>query len=213
MNYNSLRDHLFWSRHAQLTTLTGVVLLIIASSRTAYALVTLGALLWHHALLVLVLNVARPIFPRKGEDIAVFFLSGVLNSVYILFLYLLNPLLALEVSLYCLLVPVHAYASRMAKRLKNKDAESAVFQAAIEALAAGILIVALAVIREPLGYGSLSLPGGSGGIIRLFVSEESAYFPIRIFTSSAGALILLGYGVAFFNRLKEIMSKTEQDNE
>jgi hypothetical protein len=213
MNYNSLRDHLFWDRHAQLTTLTGAVLLIIASSRTAYALVTLGALLWHHTLLVLVLNAARRVFPRKGEDIAVFFLSGALISVYILFLYLLNPFLSLEVSLYCLLVPVHAYASRLANRLKNKETEDAAWQALIEALAVGILIVALALIREPLGYGSLSLPGGSGGIIRLFLSEESAYFPIRIFTSSAGALILLGYGVAFFNRLKEIMSKTEQDNE
>jgi hypothetical protein len=140
-------------------------------------------------------------------------LSGVLNSSYTLFLFLLNPLLALEIYLCCLLVPVHSYASRLVSRLENMEVEDALFKAVSEAASAGILIIALALIREPLGFGSLSLPGGSGGIIRLFVSRESAYYPIQIFTSSAGALILLGYGVTLFNRLREIKSKTEQDSE
>jgi hypothetical protein len=213
VNYNNLRDHPFWGRSAPLATLTGAALLILASSRTSYALLTLGALLWHHALLILILSVTKPIFPRRGGDIVVFVLSGVLNSGYFLFLFLLNPFLALEIYLYCLLVPVHGYASRLASRLENMEIEDALFKAVSEAISIGILITALALIREPLGFGSLSLPGGSGGIVRLFVSRESAYFPIRIFTSSAGALILLGYGVTIFNRLKEIKSKTEQDSE
>ncbi|MDR2053437.1 MAG: hypothetical protein LBP80_08485 [Treponema sp.] len=213
MNYDNLKDHPFWGPNAPLATLTGAALLILASGRTAYALLVLGALLWHHALLILILNLTKPIFPRKGKDIVVFFLSGVVNSSYLLFLFLLNPLLALEIYLYCLLAPVHAYASRLASRLENSEIEDALFRAVSEAASAGVLIVALALIREPLGFGSLSLPGGSGGIIRLFVSGESVSFPIRIFTSSSGALILLGYGVALFNRLREIKSKTEQDSE
>jgi hypothetical protein len=93
------------------------------------------------------------------------------------------------------------------------EIEDALFKVVSEAMSTGILIAALALIREPLGFGSLSLPGGSGGIVRFFVSGESAYFPIRIFASSAGALILLGYGITFFNRLREIRSKTERDSE
>jgi hypothetical protein len=143
----------------------------------------------------------------------VFFLSGVLNSSYLLFLFLLNPFLTLEIYLCCLLVPVHAYALRLAGRLENMEIEDALFKAASEVVSTGILIAALALIREPLGFGSLSLPGGSEGIVRFFVSGESACFPIRIFASSAGALILLGYGITFFNRLREIRSKTEQDSE
>jgi hypothetical protein len=213
VNYDKLQDHPFWGRYAPLTTLTGAALLILASSRTAYALLVLGALLWHHTLLILTLNVTKPIFPRKGGSIVVFVLSGVLNSSYLLFLFLLNPLLALEIYFYCLLVPVHAYASHLASRLENMEIEDALFKAVSEAMSIGILIVAFALIREPLGFGSLSLPGGSGGIVRLFASRKSIYFPIQIFTSSAGALILLGYGVTLFNRLKEIKSKTEQDSE
>jgi hypothetical protein len=213
VNYDNLRDHPFWGRHAPLVTLTGTVILILASGRTAYALLVLGALLWHHTLLILTLNLTKPIFPRRGGDIAVFFLSGVLNSSYLLFLFLLHPFLALEIYFCCLLVPVHAYASRLAGRLENMEVEDALFKAISEVISTGILIVALALIREPLGFGSLSLPGGSGGITRLFVSGESAYFPIRIFASSAGALILLGYGIILFNRLREIKSKTEQDSE
>jgi hypothetical protein len=213
VNYDNLRDHPFWGRHSPLTTLTGAAILILASSRTAYALLMLGALLWHHTLLILTLNLAKPVFPRRGGNIAVFFLSGVLNSSYLLFLFLLNPFLALEIYLCCLLVPVHAYASRLADRFKSMEIEDALFRTVSEAMSAGILIAALALIREPLGFGSLSLPGGSGGILRLFVSGESAYFPIRIFASSSGALILLGYGITLFNRLREIKSKTEQDGE
>jgi hypothetical protein len=213
VNYDNLQDHPFWGRHAPLVTLTGAALLILASGRTAYALLTLGALLWHHTLLILTLNLTKPIFSRKGKDIVVFFLSGILNSSYLLFLFFLNPLLALEIYLYCLLVPVHGYASRLVSRLENMEIEDALFRAVSEAMSAGILIVALALIREPLGFGSLSLPGGSGGIVRLFVSGESANFPIRIFACSSGALILLGYGVTLYNRLKEIRSKTEQDSE
>jgi hypothetical protein len=213
VNYDNLQDHPFWGRHALLTTLTGAALLILASGRTAHALLILGALLWHHTLLILTLNAAKSIFPQKGKDIVVFFLSGVLNSSYLLFLFLLNPLLALEIYLYCLLVPVHAYASRLANRFENMETEDALFRTVSEAMSAGILIIALALIREPLGFGSLSLPGGSGGIVRLFVSGESALFPIQIFACSSGAFILLGYGVSLFNRLREIKSKAEQDNE
>jgi hypothetical protein len=213
VNNDKLWDHPFWGRHAPFTALTGASLLILASGRTAYALLILGALLWHHTLLILVLNVTKPIFPRKGKDVVVFFLSGVLNSSYLLFLFLLNPLLALEIYLYCLLVPVHGYTSHLVSRLENMEIEDALFRAVSEAASIGILIVALALIREPLGFGSLSLPGGSGGIVRLFASGESTHFPIRIFAGSSGALILLGYGVTLFNRLKEIKSKMEQDNE
>ncbi|MDR1411229.1 MAG: hypothetical protein LBI91_03375 [Spirochaetaceae bacterium] len=213
MNSDRLQDHPFWGRRAPLATLAGIVLLIFSSGRTAYALVVLGALLWHHSLLILALNAARPVFPQKGRAIAEFFLSGVLNSTYILFLFLLNPFLALETFLYCLLVPVYSYVSRLPGRLENSEVEDAVIKAAAEALSMGVLIVALALIREPLGYGSLSLPGGSGGIVRLFVSGESPYFPIRIFAGSAGALILLGYGAALFNRLREFKSMAERDSE
>jgi hypothetical protein len=213
VNYGKLQDHLFWGRHAPLSSLTGIALLILSSSRTAYALVTLGALAWHHTLLILMLNAAKSVFPRKGRDITVFCLSAMVNTIYLLFLFLLNPFLALEVYLYCLLVPVHAHSSQLVSRLEGKDTEDAILRAVTEALTTGVLIIALALIREPLGYGSLSLPGGSQGIVRLFVSRESPYYPIRLIVSSAGALLLLGYGVALFNRLKEIKSKTEQDSE
>jgi hypothetical protein len=213
VNNDKLRDHPFWGRHAPFADLTGAALLILASGRTAYALLILGALLWHHTLLILILNVTKPIFPRKGKDIAVFFLSGILGSGYLLFFFLLNPLLALEIYLYCLLVPVHGYTSRIASRLENMEIEDALFRALSEAASTGILIIAVALIREPLGFGSLSLPGGSGGIVRFFTSEKSAYFPMWIFATSSGALILLGYGIILFNRLKEIKLKMEQDDE
>jgi putative effector of murein hydrolase LrgA (UPF0299 family) len=78
------------------------------------------------------------------------------------------------------------------------DPEDALARALLEALVLGALLVALALIREPWGLGSLSIPGGIFGIIVLFSYNTGGIVPLRIISSSTGAFLLLGYGVALF---------------
>jgi Na+-transporting NADH:ubiquinone oxidoreductase subunit NqrD len=78
-----------------------------------------------------------------------------------------------------------------------------------ESLTYGALIVIIALIREPLGFSSLSLPGGAQGIIMLFSFSGQLFLPIRIIASSSGALLLLGYIIGLYRHLKNIHAPEE----
>jgi Na+-translocating ferredoxin:NAD+ oxidoreductase RnfE subunit len=174
----------------------------MASVRTAYALIALGALVWVYTLTAAAICCARKFLPRRACFLVIISISSFCGGLYLLFLYLLNPFLALESSLYILLTPVCCYVSALLERVEKLEGKEGILEALFEALLYGVLLLALAIVREFLGLGALSLPGGSGGIVELFRRREFSVIPIRFLDSSAGALLLLGYGIAFFNRRK-----------
>jgi hypothetical protein len=191
-------NHLFWGFHAPLVSLTNTVFLIIASVRTANALIAVGALLWVYGMTIIGIRLGKPIFPQKGQKILYVFLSALFGSFYLMILNFLNPLFALECTLFIVLSPAACIGSEIIGRTESMEPEDALARALLEALVLGALALALALIREPLGFGSLSIPGGTFGIIELFNYDTGGSVSLRIISSSAGALVLLGYGVAFF---------------
>jgi hypothetical protein len=195
------KDHLFFGAYAPLSSLIGAGLLVIASSRTAFALVALGALLWVFGGTVIAFYFARPILPERGKRVILVCLSSVFGSLYLLILFLVSPFLAMETSLIIILVPVYMIALKLVDRVETLEPEDAIVRACSEALVMGALIFALAMIREPLGFGSLSLPGGARGIIEILNNENGRFAPLRVLGSSAGALFLLGYVVALVRRV------------
>jgi hypothetical protein len=199
------QEHPFWGAHAPLSALSGAGLLITASSRTAFALVSAGALAWVYGLTALISCAAKPILPSRGRDTIMLFLSGFLGGLYLFILSLLSPLLAMECGFFAALAPVVFTASSALKRIDPLPLKDGLVQAGAEALALGGAILALALIREPLGFGTLSLPGGAGGIIELFSGGEAVLFPIRIISGSAGALLLLGYVLALFRHVRKLV--------
>jgi hypothetical protein len=196
---NHYRSHLFWGADAPLSTLTGAGLLIVASVRTAYALICLGALLWIYVLTALTARLAKPVLPLRGKPVVLVFLASLFGSFFLLFMFLVNPILAAESVLIVLLAQVTCIGSDLCRRSDFPDPMDVLARAFLEALVLGILVIALALIREPLGFGSLSVPGGAGGIITV-INGEGLFFPIRLVSASSGALILLGYGLAVFRR-------------
>ncbi|MDR0689178.1 MAG: hypothetical protein LBG08_02770 [Spirochaetaceae bacterium] len=192
------QNHLFWGVHSPLSSLANMVFLIIASGRTAFALIALGALLWVYGMTVIGICLGKPIFPKKGKRILHIFLSALFGSFYLLILYFLNPLLALECALFIILAPVSCIGSEIISRVESMDPEDALARALLEAVVLGALLVALALIREPLGLGSLSIPGGTFGIIELFNYNTGEIVPLRIISSSTGVFLLLGYGMVLF---------------
>jgi hypothetical protein len=204
------QNHLFWGVHAPLSSLTNTVFLIIASGRTAFALIALGSLLWVYGMTIIGVCLGKPIFPKKGKPILYVFLSALFGSFYLLILFFLNPLLAMECTLFIILSPVSCIASEIISRVESMDSEDALARALLEALVQGALILALALIREPLGLGSLSIPGGTFGIIELFNVTTGGLVPLRIISSSTGAFLLLGYGTALFRFYRNRLAGTEK---
>ena len=67
-----------------------------------------------------------------------------------------------------------------------------------------LFIIIFAIIREPFGYSSLSLPGGSQGMVFLFYGDSQSVLPVRLITSSSGALMLMGYLMGLYRHFKKI---------
>lgn len=204
-----VQNHPFWGPHAPLSALTGAGLLVCASTRTAFALVSAGALVWVYGCTALVFCAAKAILPQQRGNTLRLFLTSFFGALYLCFLSLASPVLAMECTFLVLLAPVTCIASDLVGRVESLSLKDALVRSCVEALALGGVILALALIREPLGFGALSLPGGTGGILELSSGEDQPMFPLRIIGTSFGALILLGYGLAMFRYLRKQLTGGE----
>jgi hypothetical protein len=137
-----------------------------------------------------------PVLPRR-EGITLF-LSSFISGVFILILSILCPILTMDSLLFLVLCPLCCVSSGGPDRFEKSDLGGAVYQSCVEGMILSALILGLALIREPLGYGTISFPGGRQGILCPIRFPAESYLPVRIFASSAGAFFLLGYGIALF---------------
>jgi hypothetical protein len=196
------QSHPFWGSRSPLSTLADAGLLIMASGRTAYALIVLGALIWVYATTAAIAFAAKPVLPKTGTNMFFIFLSSLLGSLYILLIVLTNPLLAMETSFLIILIPVSCIGSEICRRTESLDFKASFIHAGNESLLLGVLILGFALIREPLGFGSLSVPGGVRGILTIFGGEDGLFFPVRVLSLSSGALLILGYALALYRRVR-----------
>jgi Na+-transporting NADH:ubiquinone oxidoreductase subunit NqrD len=211
-----MQSHLFWGIHSPLSAFTGVGLIVIASGRIVSALICLAALLWTNALTLFVAGIGRKALPEKGHDTVLVFVASFASFLFYFFVSVVSPFQAMENTLCILLCPVFLLASGLYSRAHEYDTPEMVFQAVSEALVLGALVLALALIREPLGSGSVSLPGF--GLIR-FTGELSEIppesrpplEPIGLLKLSSGAFIILGYGVALYRHWRNIYTNQEDD--
>jgi hypothetical protein len=205
--------HIFWSNTSPLACLSGAALLIMASDRLAHAIIIVGALVWVYCLSALSAYAGVRFFPRRGRLVLLAFLSSFLTGVYLLLLWMLSPLCALQTFFIISFVPIFCVASTIFKRLETLSLEETVSGSFSESLILGALIIIFALIREPLGYLSLSLPGGAQGIILLFSFQTEYFLPIYLIAGSSGALILLGYclGLHRYLRAKYVPQEGKDD--
>jgi len=216
---NLSRQYSFWSSLSPLGGLTGASLLVIASARLSWAITVAGSLFWVYGLSTLTYafllsSLGHSFFPVHGRFPVFTCVASFFSSVYILLFWLLCPFAALEVFLPLLLVPLFCAASGIIQNITpagippegdakkqgafiSQNSSSEIFDhisnAVSQAVSLSILLIVFAIIREPLSYSSLSFPGTYQGMITIMYFRENAFFPIGIFSHSAGAFILLGY--------------------
>jgi len=195
---NPVQYRIFHNDAAPLTCLSGAALLIMASDRLAHAITVSGALVWVYGLSSLAAHIGAKAFPREGKPVLFAFLSSFFAGTYLLLLWMLSPLCALESFFVISLIPVFCMVSGIFKQPQTMLAEDALVESCSEALILGALITILALIREPFGFLSLSLPGGAQGIVLLFSFKTESFLPIHLIASSAGALLLLGYFLGLY---------------
>ena len=196
-------SHLFWGSHSPLSTLTGAALIIITSSRFGFALICAGALLWVYGLTALVFSAARNVMPGRGRMLVLLFLAAFFSGIFVLLASLSNPLLIFGAGFFLLLIPPCLLGSGFFEASESQSTLETVSRALLEAMVLSVIILGLALIREPLGMGTLSVPGGSQGLTEIFQFANNGFLPVRILSVSAGGFLLFGYGTALFRYLKE----------
>ena len=205
-------SHLFWGSYSPLSSLSGAGLLIMASSRFAFALVCAGALLWVYGFTALIYSGARSILPSKGRIVVLLFLSAFFSGLYALLTSFLNPLLIMACSFFLFLIPPWCLGSGFFESAESADPIETVSRALLEAFIFASIIIAFSLIREPLGMGTISIPGGAQGIAEIFGSRDAdAFVPVRILSVSSGGLLLLGYGTALYRYFREKYSGTSEE--
>jgi hypothetical protein len=195
-------QNIFHNDAPLLTCLSGAALLIIASDRLAHAIAVAGALIWVYALSSLAAYAGARFLPQRGRTLLLAFLTSFFAGAYLLLLWILSPLCALETFFVISLIPMFCMVSGILKQLETQSMDDVLLEFLSEALILGGLIVILALIREPLGYLSLSLPGGARGMVLLFSFSTESFLPIHVIASSCGALLLLGYLLGLYRYLK-----------
>jgi len=188
-----IKRRLLWGDLSPFAFLSGGALLVVASDRLAHALVVLAALAWVYCLSALAVCAGARFFPERGRSAIFAFLASLFAALYLLGLWMLFPLGAIQAFFAVSFVPALCAGSGLLRKVEGKGVPEALRVSALEAFAAGALVVLLSLVREPLGFRSLSLPGGAQGIMLLHpFGEESPLF-LRLLSSSFGALLLLGY--------------------
>lgn len=204
-------SHLFWGSYSPLSMLSGSALIILASSRLAFALVCAASLIWVYGLTTLVFSVSKKILPEYGKILVLLFLSSFMCGIFMILMGLINPLLMLGTGFFIFLIAPCFLGAGLFESSRQADLEEVISRAVLEAFVLSLIIISFALIREPLGMGTLSFPGGPEGIKEIFGSGE-AFIPVRILSTSAGALLLLGYGTALFRYLRERTGATPPEN-
>jgi hypothetical protein len=197
-----LEAHPFWGPRGPLFSLSNGALLVLSSSRLAFALITSLALIFIYVLSAVVSLNAKKIIPSKSRGLVVLFIAGFFSGVFVLVLALMSPLLVFELNVILLLVPLSFIAVSENKNFDAMEPEDGLYEAILEALLLGGCIMGFALIREPFSYGALSLPGTQGIIEWVFADRKNPYFS-QLISTIAGGFILLGYAVALCRKIRK----------
>jgi len=207
------RQHSFWGPDSPLGGLTGAGLLIMASARLSWAITVAGCLFWVYGLTTFTFTLlssvlGKKVFPAKGGKVLYVCLASFWGNLYLLLFWLLCPFAAYEVFLLLLLIPIYFANSEIIEQFaslpenSNHDIFEDVSDAVSRAAVLSVLMILFSVIREPFSYCSLSFPGTYQGMITIMYFNSNSFFPIGIFSVSAGALILLGYLICLYQYTK-----------
>jgi Na+-translocating ferredoxin:NAD+ oxidoreductase RnfE subunit len=184
----------------------------MASGRLAYALTAGLALVFVYLFSALCLSAGRPLISDNIRGAVAVILSSFFASLFLLVLSLVSPLFAQESSFFVLLTPIVFVASGIADRCARDPFSDGLLRALIEAVLVLALLLAFSLVREPIGYGSLSLPGADGLSVVLG-SDKVPVFAVRAAAVTVGGFILLAYVVVAFRKVRAVMVEDSSEKE
>lgn len=180
--------------------LAGLAFLFCASSRFSHALVAGAALVLTYAASAPLCRIAAEASPGRASRFLAVPISTFVAAVFALALSLASPALAAQTGWSVACAPAVFSASGFVRRTEDRELAALPGAGALEALFLFLAAAALALIREPFGFGTLTLPSLSGAVAVLG-SDSSSFASARLLSTSVGSLALCGYALAFALKL------------
>lgn len=187
-----------------LPTLSGAILLIGATSRFSYALILCAAVLTVYLAVPAIVQFASSAIPAAHATFIRAVIASTVAGLFALGAGAFWPLLVRELGLYLMAVPLSLMASGLLDRTEAAGKLRALQLSAYEAVNLCVLAVAFSLVREPLGFGVLSVPAPDG-IAAVVGNEKNASAALVVFSSAAGGFILFGYVLALFRRIRFLL--------
>lgn len=191
----------FWMNSGPLPSLSCAVLLIAASNRLSYALIAGSALVFVYTAVSAILKLAERAIPPTYAILIRVVTASAAASVFAAIAGALWPLAVRDLAFYIGAVPLCLLSSGLLDRAARLTPLRTVRASAEESIGIACMLVALALVREPFGFGALSLPA-KDGLKLYFSSEKAVEVSLRSLSAVAGGFILLGYFLALFRRIK-----------
>ncbi len=205
-----------WGVHSPLMSLSGLALIAAASSRLSYSLQAWLLLFCVYGFTLPIIKWGKPIIPEKYKTAITIMTVTFAASLFYLFMSMINPVSALELNFIVFLVPVTFLGSRIVERTDHLPPEEGVIRGLKEVLTLGGIIAAVSIIREPLGYGTLSFPFASStvNILSDAIQERAV---LQVFAAPAGGFILTACLIAlvrlvFYRHGSSMLEKEDFDD-
>jgi hypothetical protein len=215
------RQYSFFGQKSVLSTLTYAGVLVMGSGRLSWAITIAGSFFWVYGLTsftfaLLLSTIGIKITPARGRSALYVCLASFWGSLYLLFFWLLCPLAALEIFFVLLIIPLYFTISGIFDQIPssennfNIDVFELVSDSLSQASVISGLLIAFSILREPLSYCSLTFPGSYQGMVTIMYFNANSFFPIGIFVSSSGALLLLAYIISLYQYSKNFIYPGEK---
>jgi Na+-translocating ferredoxin:NAD+ oxidoreductase RnfE subunit len=204
-----------WGSHSPLMSLTGISLIITASSRLSCSIIVFFLLEAIYTITLCIIHGGKSIIPAKYKTAITIMIVTFISSLFYFFIDLIHPVSALELYFIVFLIPLTFLSSHLEKTASNFSASEEIIFGAKQASILGGIIIAIALIREPLGYGTLSLPF-SNKMMYLLPESIQEQAVLQVFSAPLGGFLITACLIAlvrFVTHQQDTSSVKENRND
>jgi len=192
---------LFWGSEGQLSSLSCFVLLFAVTSRMAHTILISSVIFLVFPITSAILKSSAILIPQRHDFFIRMVIVSALTAIASRLFSIPWPIPVRDCAFYLGAIPLCYVSGSYKLRFESKSTLAALVSSAKDALVFSVLAFALVLVREPFGYGALSVPGPEGAIEFFGLSAVSS-FGARFVSAGAGAFILIGYIVALYRKIR-----------
>jgi len=191
----------FWGSDGHLSSLSNFVLLFAVTSRMAHAILISLVVFLVFTITSLVMKASAILVPRRHDFFIRVLIVSAFTAVASRLFSIFWPITVRDCAFYLGAIPLCYLSGSFNLRCESKSPLAALILSIKDTLVFSALAFALALVREPFGYGAISVPGPEG-VIEFFGLNAVTNVGARFASAGAGAFILIGYLVALYRKIR-----------